>query len=82
MLEGYKKAHRLKYTSTLSIVNLGLLYTGQGKLGKAEKIYQQALKGNKKVLRPKYISTLSTVSNLGSLYNSQDKLGEAEKIYQ
>jgi len=65
-----------------TVNNLGLLYTNQGKLGEAEKIYQRALEGYEKALRRDHTSTLSTVNNLGLLYADQGKLGEAEKMYQ
>ena len=44
-------------------------------------MYQRALEGYKKALRPDHTSTLSTVNNLGLLYADQGKLGEAEKMY-
>ncbi|KAH7027799.1 kinesin light chain 1 [Microdochium trichocladiopsis] len=45
--------------------SLGLLYSDQGKLGEAEKMYLLAL----------------DVNNIGNLYRNQGKLGEAEKMY-
>ncbi|RYP20808.1 hypothetical protein DL767_009393 [Monosporascus sp. MG133] len=65
-----------------AIVWLGLLYSDQGKLGEAEKMYQRALQGTEKALGPEHTSTLTTVNNLGNLYKAQGKLGEAEKMYQ
>jgi tetratricopeptide (TPR) repeat protein len=51
VLLGYEKALSTDHTLTLGIVNnLGLLYADQGKLDKAEKMYQQALLGYKKAL--------------------------------
>ncbi|KAE8390738.1 hypothetical protein BDV23DRAFT_183253 [Aspergillus alliaceus] len=80
---GYKKALDPDHTSTLSTVsNLGLLYSDQGKLKVAEKMYQQALAGYKKALGPDHISTLDIINNLGNLYKHQGKLKKAEKIYQ
>ncbi|KAH8807443.1 hypothetical protein F5884DRAFT_899840 [Xylogone sp. PMI_703] len=61
--------------------NLGLLYSNQGKLAEAEKMYIRALQGYEKALGPDHISTLNTVNNLGSLYHNQDKLAEAKKMY-
>jgi tetratricopeptide (TPR) repeat protein len=61
--------------------NLGNLYTDQGKLGEAERIYIRALQGKEEALGSDHISTLDTVNNLGRLYADQGKLAEAEKIY-
>ncbi len=54
----------------------------QGKLGKAEKMYEHALQGNEKALSLEHISTLDTVNNLDILYVDQGKLGEAEKMFE
>ena len=71
------------HISTLDTVNnLGNLYTDQGKLDEAEKIYHRALDGKEKALGPTHTSTLDTVNNLGILYVDQGKLDEAEKMYQ
>jgi tetratricopeptide (TPR) repeat protein len=61
---------------------IGNLYSDQGKLREAEKMYQRALAGYKKALGPGHPSTLDTVHNLGSLYSNQGKLIEAEEMYQ
>ncbi|KAH7377458.1 heterokaryon incompatibility protein-domain-containing protein [Cadophora sp. MPI-SDFR-AT-0126] len=60
--------------------NLGDLFTNQGKLAEAEKMYVRALEGEE-ALGPDHISTLSTVNSLGILYKDQGKLGEAEAMY-
>ena len=61
--------------STLSTVNnLGLLYSGQGKLKEAEEMYQRVLVGYKKNLGIDYTSILNTVYNLGLLYSNQGNL--------
>ena len=65
-----------------AIAWLGLLYSDQGKLDEAEKMYQRALQGKEKALGPRHTSTLDTVNNLGNLYSDQGKLDEAEKMYQ
>jgi hypothetical protein len=50
-LAGYEKALGPDHTSTLTTVqNLGNLYTGQGKLGEAEQMYQRALAGSELLL--------------------------------
>ncbi|KAH6725029.1 hypothetical protein BKA61DRAFT_665703 [Leptodontidium sp. MPI-SDFR-AT-0119] len=61
--------------------NLGDLFTNQGKLAEAEKMYVRALQGCEEVLGPDHTSTLDTVNNLGLLYVDQGKLAEAEKMY-
>jgi tetratricopeptide (TPR) repeat protein len=57
-------------------------YKRQGKLDKAEEMYQQALQGKEKALGPHHKSTLTTVNNLGSLYANQGKLDKAEEMYR
>jgi len=47
---------------------LSLLYVNQGKLVKAEQMYQRALQGKEKAWSLDYTSTLSTVNNLANLY--------------
>jgi hypothetical protein len=48
--------------------NLGNLYSDQGKLAEAEKMYIRVLKGCEEALGPDHISTLITVCYLGNLY--------------
>lgn len=62
-----------KETMLYAIHQLGLLYADQGRLTKADKMYQRALKGYEKALGPEHTSTLSTVNNLGILYRDQGK---------
>ncbi|KAH7111755.1 pfs domain-containing protein [Dendryphion nanum] len=61
---------------------LGILYTDQGKLDKAEEMYQRALRGYEKAWGPEHTSTLDTVNNLGLLYAYLGKLDKAEEMYQ
>jgi tetratricopeptide (TPR) repeat protein len=61
--------------------NLGDLFTNQGKLAEAEKMFIRALQGKEEALGPDHTSTLETVNNLGLLYVNQGKLAEAEKMY-
>jgi len=61
--------------------NLGDLYSSQGKLAEAEKMYIRALQGREEALGPDHTSTLNTVNNLGNLYADQGKLAEAEVMY-
>jgi tetratricopeptide (TPR) repeat protein len=67
---------------TEAIHNLGLLYWNQGKLDKAEEMYERALQGKEKALGRDHTSTLDTVNNLGILYKDQGKLDKAEEMYQ
>ncbi|KAL5326422.1 hypothetical protein ACEPPN_004107 [Leptodophora sp. 'Broadleaf-Isolate-01'] len=61
--------------------NLGILFSDQGKLAKAEAMFTRALQGKEEALGPEHISTLDTVHNLGILYSDQGKLAEAEAMY-
>jgi tetratricopeptide (TPR) repeat protein len=75
-----KRSNKIDDTFYLyALHNLGLLYSGQGKLAEAEIMYQRALAGIEKALGPEHASTLSTVNNL---YRDQGKLAEAEVMYQ
>jgi tetratricopeptide (TPR) repeat protein len=65
----------------LALQQLGNLYSDQGKLAEAEKMYIRALQGYEEALGPKHTSTLGTVNDLGLLYKNQGKLAEAEKMY-
>ena len=67
---------------TGAINNLGILYADQGKLDKAEEMYERALQGFEEALEPDHTSTLTTVNNLGLLYWNQGKLDKAEKMYK
>ncbi|RDH27541.1 hypothetical protein BDQ94DRAFT_175542 [Aspergillus welwitschiae] len=58
------------------------LYSDQGILKEAEKMYQRALAGYEKALGPGHSSTLDTVNNLANLYKAQGKLKEAEEMHQ
>jgi tetratricopeptide (TPR) repeat protein len=61
---------------------LGVLYYSQDKLGKAEQMYDRALRGREEALGPTHTSTLMTVNNLGLLYRDQGKLDKAEQMYE
>jgi tetratricopeptide (TPR) repeat protein len=65
-----------------AVHRLGALYANQGKLSKAEQMYERALRGYEGVLGPTHTSTLVTVNNLGLLYADQDKLDGAEQMYE
>jgi hypothetical protein len=52
-LAGCEKVLGPEHTSTLDIINnLGVLYTGQGRLKDAEMMYNRALAGKEKALGP------------------------------
>lgn len=61
--------------------NIGLLYSKQHKLKKAEELFCQALPGAKEILGPDHMVTLTTISNTGDVYYHQGKLGRAEEMY-
>ncbi len=67
-LRGYEKAWGLEHISTLDTVNnLGNLYSNQGKLVEAEKMYQRALEGYERLRVPTHPSTKGIRRNLSSL---------------
>ena len=59
----------------------GNLFSDQGRLGEAEKMYDRALQGYEKAWGSDHTETLDTVNNLGNLYARQGRLEEAEKMY-
>ncbi|KAK6709714.1 hypothetical protein SNK04_010661 [Fusarium graminearum] len=59
----------------------GSLYADQGKIYKAEVMYDRALQGYEKAWGPEHTSTLDTVHNLGLLYADQGRLDKAEEMY-
>jgi tetratricopeptide (TPR) repeat protein len=63
-------------------VSQGLELLSDGKLAKAEKMYERALQGREKALGAEHTSTLRTVNHFGSLYKDQGMLAEAEKMYK
>jgi Tetratricopeptide repeat len=56
------------------MLGLGLLYTAQGRLKKAEAMCQRALEGYEKALRLGYTSTLNMVNNLGVFRKAHERL--------
>jgi tetratricopeptide (TPR) repeat protein len=62
--------------------SFGDAFAHQGRLDKAEKMYQRALQGKEKAWGPEHTSTLDTVNNLGILYENLRRLDEAEKMFQ
>lgn len=82
-LQGYEKAWGPEHTSRLDTVkNLGNLYTDQGKMAEAEKMYVRALRGYEMTWGPEHMSTLGTVNNLANSRCEQRKPFEPEQMYQ
>lgn len=61
-------------------MNMGILYSDQGKLKEAEEMLLRALHGFGEALGAKHTSTLLTVNNLGLLFFNQGKLKEAQEM--
>ncbi|KAN0076308.1 hypothetical protein V8E54_006450, partial [Elaphomyces granulatus] len=72
-------------TSPIVLQSLDLLYKSQGKLDKAERMYQQALQGYEKSLGlenvARHRSALNTISNLVDLFAAQGRLDEVNEMY-
>lgn len=65
-----------------ALSSFGDLYTDQGKLTEAERMYERALREYEETLGPNHTSTLGTINNLGRLYVDQGKLGDAKNMYE
>ncbi len=71
------------HQSTLNAVrDLARVYYDEGRLARAEELYEQALEGYKRTLGPDHETTLSTAFHLGYVYSKQVKLAEAVKMYK
>jgi tetratricopeptide (TPR) repeat protein len=73
-IKGFEDTLGPKHISTLlTIHNLGILYTDQGKLAEAEAIYNRALRGYKDALglelASSYLLTLNTIFAFGDLFS-------------
>src|ERR1700722_2817943 len=81
-MAGFEKAWGPDHTSTLDTVNnLGILYTHQGHLEDAERMYNRALAGYEKAWGPNHTSMLRTVNNLRIFYTKQGHPDDAERMY-
>jgi tetratricopeptide (TPR) repeat protein len=85
-LQGCEEALGPKHTSTLETVhNLDNLYVDQGKLVKAEEMYEWALQGYTDAVGEtqvrQYVPALDTLQNMGILYEKQRKYAEAQEMY-
>jgi hypothetical protein len=76
-LESLIAEHRLDTTGMeWALHNFGDLYTGQGKPGEAEVMYEQALQGKEVALGRNDISTLDTVKQPGPRLQGTRQTGE------
>ena len=65
----------------MSINNLALALSRQGKYEEVEQIYQQALTLIERVLGKKHLSTLMSMNNLAEVLSRQSKYKEAKRIH-
>ncbi|USP73984.1 FabD/lysophospholipase-like protein [Curvularia clavata] len=61
---------------------LSSLFDAQGKLGEAERLCKQALRGYEEALGPSYRWTIIAVNTLAVVYHRQGKLGKTERMYE
>jgi len=80
--EDKKDSNGLEIYGADFLMNLGVLYSDQGKLEEANSIFQRALIDYEKAFGRDYTSILTIINNLGNLYRDQGKLEKAESIYQ
>jgi CHAT domain-containing protein len=65
----------------VSLNNLALLYSTQGRYAEAEPLYLRALAIDEKTLGPYHRATAANLNNLGALYYNQGRYAEAEPLY-
>ena len=71
-----------KHTHTLhSLINLGIVFSKQGRSKEAEQINRQAIDGLEEMLGKQHLDTLMTINNLGLGLGDQGKYEEAEKMH-
>ena len=58
----------------ISMLNLAMTYSHQGKYKKAEELDLKVLDLHKKVLGPEHPHTLTSMNNLAVIYRSQKKI--------
>ena len=85
-LEGKEEEFGAKHTSTLDTVNnIGVLYSDQGKLDEAEKMFRQALEGYEEAIgienMQTYIPALNAMKNLADLV-SNTRAEESRIMYR
>ncbi len=81
-LEEAKKFGDLDPRLAASLNSLAVIYQAQGKLSEAERLFQQTLAVDEKVLGPEHPDTATTLSNLAIVYGNQGKYAEAESLNQ
>ncbi len=69
-------------TYALTLNDLGICYTLAGDFQKAEKIYQDALVINKKVLGENHIDFAILLNNIGRFYDEIGKFTQADSLYK
>ena len=70
---------------SVTVNNLGNLYTDQGKLAEAEQMYVRALQGYEEALGnhvSSYSPALNTMFNLGHLFSKTNRAEMAEAMYK
>jgi hypothetical protein len=58
-----------------------MLYSDQGKYGKAEQLFAKVLEGKRRVLGEEHPSTLIGANNLAMKYLRQGKYSQAEPLF-
>ena len=66
----------------ITLTNLAILYTVQGKYAEAEPLYQRALRIWEQALGLDHPQLAYPLNGLANLYREQGKVGEAELLYQ
>ena len=66
----------------ITLDNLALVYTAQGKYDEAEPLYHRALAIMEKALRPEHPDVAICLNNLAHLYHARGNYGRAESFYQ
>ena len=81
-LETCRAMRGIDDADTLSLTDcLGGLLSDQSKLGEAEPLYREALRGRLETLGEMHPDTLNSLNNLANLLSDQGKLSEAELLY-
>jgi tetratricopeptide (TPR) repeat protein len=65
----------------MSLNNLALLYSSQGRYSEAEPLYNQALAMDQRLYEGDHPHVAMSLNNLALLYSSQGRYSEAEPLY-
>lgn len=79
--ENIPRENEKKLAFLKALYLMGLLYKNQSKSLEAKQMYEQALRGQEKLLGPTHESTLMTVNDLAVLNQEQGELAGAEYMY-